>query len=337
MTELSDIERRVENEAPLAEARSREMVMLWIAGGVALDIAVAVGLALFFNNQLLNRLIVMIENTRRLAKNAPLLPRTTGGDEIAHLDKVFHEMAQALHEASEYKKELVSMVSHDLRTPLTSIQTSLALIEIGACGEIPDRVKAEIAVAERSATRLINLINDLLDIEKMEAGKFEMNLALGSSMDIMKQAVEACSAFAEQHKITIELPDKDLDLRADGERVVQVLVNLLSNAIKFSPDNSTITLDIVEQPDAFQFRVSDQGPGIPPEYKNQLFEKFKQVEGVTSTKLKGTGLGLAICKAIVQGHNGEIGVESEVGKGTTFWFNIPKATSVVAVAETVPA
>ncbi len=83
--------------------------------------------------------------------------------------------------------------------------------------------------------------------------------------------------------------------------------------------------------------VRDQGPGIPPEYKNQLFEKFKQVEGISSTKLKGTGLGLAICKAIVQGHNGEIGVESEVGQGTTFWFNIPKAISLISVAETVPA
>lgn len=333
MGELSDIQRQVENEAPVAEARSREMIMYWISCGVALDVLVAVGLAIFFNKQLLGRLKIMIENTRRLATNSALLPRTTGGDEIAHLDKVFHEMAQALHEASEYKKELVSMVSHDLRTPLTSIQTSLALIEVGACGEIPDRVRGEIAVAERSATRLINLINDLLDIEKMEAGKLEMTLQRTQSLSIFERSVEAVTAFADQHNITIAMPEIDYDLTADADRLVQVLVNLLSNAIKFSPDGSTIKLDVVEHNTSYEFRVSDQGPGIPSEYKDSVFERFKQVEGVSSAKLKGTGLGLAICKAIVQGHNGEIGVDSEVGQGTTFWFHVPKPINMKTVKE----
>lgn len=328
MSELSEIERKIENEAPLAEARSRELVMLWIVGGVSLDIAVAVGLAIFFNKQLLNRLIVMIENTRRVARNAPLLPCTGGGDEIAHLDKVFHEMAQALYDAAEYKKELVSMVSHDLRTPLTSIQTSLALIEIGACGEIPDRVKSEIAVAERSATRLINLINDLLDIEKMEAGKLEMNLQKTNSEGVLLRSLEAVSGFADQHKINMVASRQNYEINADADRLVQVLVNLLSNAIKFSPDGSTISLEVTESNDSHRFLVKDQGPGIPAEFKDAVFERFKQVDGVTSAKLKGTGLGLAICKAIVQGHNGEIGIDSEVGKGTTFWFTIPKSASV---------
>lgn len=329
---LADFEGRVESEAPLVEARSRELVMSFIAFGVIFDVVVAIGLAVFFNKQLLNRLIVMMENTRRLAANKPLLPATAGGDEIAHLDRVFHEMAQALNEAAEYKKELVAMVSHDLRTPLTSIQTSLALIEVGACGEVPERALNEIAVAERSATRLINLINDLLDIEKMEAGKLEMNIQTAQSKDIFDRSMEGVASFAEQHKIIIKAPAKEFEFQADADRLVQVLINLMSNAIKFSPDGTTITLDVHDEPADLRFSVTDEGPGIPPEYQKSLFERFKQVEGIGSTKMKGTGLGLAICKAIVQGHGGEIGVDSEVGKGTTFWFRIPKVKLVTATS-----
>lgn len=335
--ELETIERQVENDAPLAEARSRELVMSWIAGGIVLDVVAAVGLALFFNKQLLNRLTVMIENTRRLASNSALLPRTAGGDEIAHLDKVFHEMAQALQDASEHKKELVSMVGHDLRTPLTSIQASLALLEVGACGVISDRAKDEVVVAERSATRLINLINDLLDIEMMEAGKLEMSLRPTHSLSILESSVESVAAFAALHHIEVDMPGEDYSLIVDHDRLVQVLVNLLSNAIKFSPDFSTVTLDVVEKPGCFEFRVKDQGPGIAPDYKESIFDRFRQVDGITSTKLKGSGLGLAICKAIVQGHNGEIGLDSEIGKGTTFWFRVPKATDGVAASECVPS
>jgi signal transduction histidine kinase len=327
MGELSSIEKEVEATAPVEEAQSRERLMLWISSGLLLDVLVAVGLAIFFNKQLLGKLGLMIDNTRRLTRNEPLHPVNTGTDEIAHLDKTFHEMAQALHEAAQYKKELVAMVSHDLRTPLTSIQASLSLLEVGACGEIPAKALQQVELAERSSTRLINLINDLLDVEKMEAGKLEMHIVDADSLDIIYRAVEAVGSFAEEHQIQFNLPKAGHPIAADPERLIQVLVNLLSNAIKFSPDGSTITVEAREEAGFTEFRVSDQGPGIPAEYIDKLFERFKQIEGITSTKVKGTGLGLTICKAIVQGHGGEIGVQSKVGQGSTFWFRIPKQDS----------
>lgn len=334
-SELSAIEDRIEQDTPVIERKQRNLVLTWVIVGIAMNMIGAIGMAVYFNTELLKRLEVLIENTFRLARNSKLLPRIKGGDELQRLDDVFHDMATALNDASEYKKELIAIVSHDLRTPLTSIQTSLSLMEVGACGELPERAQTEIQIAERSATRLINLINDLLDIEKMEAGKLVMTMQTISSRSIIERSIEAVGSFAEQHEVRFALPKFDHQFKADADRLVQVLVNLLSNAIKFSPDESLITVEVEPSAQSVEFRVIDEGPGIPAEQLDAVFERFKQIPGVESTKLKGTGLGLTICKAIVQGHNGEIGVQSTVGMGTTFWFRIPVEESDAAI--TLPA
>jgi signal transduction histidine kinase len=225
-------------------------------------------------------------------------------------------------------REIITMVSHDLRTPLTSIHGMLSLLSVGACGQLPPKALEAIQVAERGSTRLIALINDLLDIEMLESGQMNMDLKNGSTSALIKRSVEAVAGFASLHNIEIKVPEpepkNDYQLYADEDRLVQVLVNLLSNAVKFAPNGSSITISVVNKGRAVEFRVSDQGPGIPSAHQGSLFQRFRKLEDITSNKLAGSGLGLAICKAIIEAHHGHIGIESNAGDGSTFWFRLPK-------------
>ena len=153
------------------------------------------------------------------------------------------------------------------------------------------------------------------------------NVELGSIID---RSCESVRSFAEQHDVNLVLPQTDVRVIADGDRIVQVLVNLLSNAIKFSDKDASVVVAVEEQADYVQVKVSDRGRGIPEKYQSLIFERFQQVEVSDAKRRGGTGLGLAICKGIIEQHRGSIGVESEEGKGSTFWFRMPKATSRIA-------
>lgn len=311
---------------PQAEIRSRQLVTFLLASGVLVNIVLALSLAVYFNRGTTKRLIVLMDNTERLSRNHALHDRIGGGDEIGHLDHVFHNMAEALAEAARRKQELVSMVSHDLRTPLTSVQASLTLLSEGVLGALPARAVKEVTNAENNTSRLINLINDLLDIEKMEAGQLRIDCRPTEIFPLFEAAFEAVKAFAAKQNVNIKLNDNDLEIYADGDRIIQILVNLLSNAIKFSPAESTVTLNAVSvESDKFvELQVIDQGRGIPASFLPSMFQRFQQVDQIGDAKVKkGTGLGLAICKSLVELHGGEIGVRSEEGKGSTFWFQIP--------------
>jgi PAS domain S-box-containing protein len=227
------------------------------------------------------------------------------------------------HEVERLKREFVSTVSHELRTPLTAIRGSLTLLAVGALGKMGDQADKAVKIAERNCLRLINLINDLLDIEKLEAGKLEMVYEEAPVAPVIDRSVEAVRAFAEQYAVRIETESVDAKLFADSDRIVQVLVNLLSNAVKYSPRDGVINVKMERRDQAVRFNVIDQGRGIPPEFIDKVFERFQQVETMDSKRKGGTGLGLAICRAIVEQHQGKIGVESELGKGSCFWFEIP--------------
>lgn len=238
-----------------------------------------------------------------------------------------------LREVERLKREFVSTVSHELRTPLTAIRGSLTLITAGAAGELSDQMRKVVTIAERNTIRLIGLINDLLDLEKLEAGKLEMNFEDTALANVIERSVESVRAFGDQHAVSFEAATTDLTVRADGDRLVQVLINLISNAVKFSPRGTTVTIGVKESPGVVEVSVTDRGRGIPEKYRSLLFQRFQQVEVLDAKKRGGTGLGLAICKAIVEQHQGTIGVESEEGKGSTFWFRIPatdKSKEIVA-------
>ena len=315
---------KAEQIDPQDESNSRQMVKVCLFIGVVMNFILALFLAFYFNKGTTSRLLILMNNTERLSRNQPLQQRISGGDEIAHLDHVFHNMADALAEAARRKQEIVSMVSHDLRTPLTSVQASLTLLSEGVLGELPTRATKEVRNAESNTTRLILLINDLLDFEKMEAGQLAIECAKTPVTPILERSYETIKAFADKQKVKIEVIPNDYTIYADADRMIQVMINLLSNAIKFSPPDSTVTLDAVQKEQYIELRVSDQGRGIPESFRKHMFQRFQQVDQIGDAKKKGgTGLGLSICKSLVDLHQGIIGVDSIEGKGSTFWFRIP--------------
>ncbi len=221
------------------------------------------------------------------------------------------------------KQEFVAMASHDLRSPLTAMLATFDLLSTGIFGTLNAKGANRIDMAKLSIRRLISLINDLLDLDKLESGGIEIEVQPVEVDSIMVLSAETLRGMAEQNDIKIVVEPSSLNIMADEDRLVQVLTNLLSNAIKFSPSDSTIKVHCQTVDGCSKFRVDDQGRGIPPEKINQIFERFKQVRPEDSKGHKGSGLGLAICKAIVEAHGGSIGVESKVGFGSSFWFTIP--------------
>lgn len=227
------------------------------------------------------------------------------------------------HEVELMKAQFVQMVSHDLRTPLTSVQSYLDLLGRGVYGNLSDAGTQKLALLNKSVDRLVNMIRDLLDIERWEAGHLKIAIGETTLQSIVEQSLEAVNSHKEVKKVTINTPSEDMQLRGDAERLVQVVINLLHNAIKFSPDKGTIDLKAKKENGFVEIEIKDEGPGIPTELQKTVFERFKQVSETDATVKKGTGLGLAICKAIVEAHGGTIGVTSEEGKGSAFWFRLP--------------
>jgi PAS domain S-box-containing protein len=226
------------------------------------------------------------------------------------------------HEIERLKQEFVSMVSHDLRTPLTSVQSYLELLADGIYGKLNEPGLERLASLGESIDRLVKLICDLLDLDRLESGNMHLRKSMQNLQAMVEQTLSACMAQREEKNVSVVAPKTSLKVNLDGDRVVQVLVNLVSNAIKFSPQDGVVNLSIEERDGVVEFRVQDQGCGIAPEYQKTIFDRFKQApEGEENRK--GTGLGLAISKAIVEQHGGQIGVTSEAGKGSTFWFTIP--------------
>jgi PAS domain S-box-containing protein len=243
------------------------------------------------------------------------------------------EAVVRLEELDRFKQELLSTVSHELRTPLTSIRGSLGLLTSGAVGALSDEVVEVVTIAERNAIRLIALINDILDLERLETGKMELQFGLVSVVSVLRRAVESVEPFARQHEITLEtgaVPEACSMIRADADRIVQVLVNLLSNAAKFSPPASVVTIAVAPRDGWVEFRVTDRGRGVPVAHRRSIFERFQQVESSDAREQGGTGLGLAISKSIIEQHGGTIGIESELGIGSTFWFRVATPARPVA-------
>jgi PAS domain S-box-containing protein len=221
------------------------------------------------------------------------------------------------------KEEFVSVVSHELRTPLTSMRGALGLLSGGLVGTLPEKGQRMLEIAVNNTDRLVRLINDILDIERMQSGKVMLQYRWCEAAAVLNQASDEMRALAEKAGITLALSAQPLRLRADPDRLVQTLTNLLSNAIKFSPPQTTVHLSVQRQGEDAVFRVQDQGRGIPADKLESIFERFQQVDASDSRQKGGTGLGLAICRSIVQQHGGRIWVESALGAGSTFAFSLP--------------
>jgi PAS domain S-box-containing protein len=231
-------------------------------------------------------------------------------------------------EVDRMKDEFISVVSHELRTPLTAIRGSLGLLAAGKAGDIPQRGQRMLEIAVQNTDRLIRLINDILDIERIESGKVAMEPAPVNAAELAQGAVDVMLQMAERAGVELYVWAEPLRLVADADRLLQVLTNLISNAIKFSPPGTSVQLTVEPVAGEAVFRVSDQGRGIPQDRLESIFERFQQVDSSDSRQKGGTGLGLAICRSIVSQHGGRIWAESEPGEGSTFSFTLPLSAPV---------
>lgn len=452
---LSREARKTQMAIPISQERYRQVIDVLLYGGVVTEVFLAIGLMTYFSSDITKRLAVLMDNSKRLSESEELNPIVSGDDEIAHLDKVFHDMAVKLerarageravlerlqgiietiplgilvvdnsgrilslsprgekhfccardewegrpithffsvdsnrteeqmvqdllgigkksarefegrkvtgetfpceiistayntvevegrllvfsdiserYEVERLKQSFVSMVSHELRSPLTSLQVCLKMISRGFFGTLNDEGQDKIGIADQSVQRLISLVNEILDVERLESGSLSVTIANESLQEILELAVASIADFAQSARIDIETETTELRVKADKNRLVQVLVNLLGNAIKFSPPSSSVKVRAFEREGMVEVHVIDQGRGIPEEQRDLIFKRFHQVR--IDDEKGGAGLGLSICQAIVHGHGGELGVESESGTGSTFWIRIPSAGTVSVLDE----
>ena len=261
---------------------------------------------------------------RSIAWNNTMLQDSTGkiigtisiGEDITERQKV-----------EEMKNEFIGIVSHELRTPLTAIQMSLGLLKTGIYANKPEKAQRMIEIALSDTNRLVNLVNDILDLERLDSGRAVLEKTVCQAADLMQQAVDGVQAIAAQHNLTLKIAPTDAIVWAAADTILQTLTNLLSNAIKFSPINSVIHLGAERQADHVLFQVSDQGRGIPADKLETVFGRFQQVDASDAREKGGTGLGLPICRSIIERHGGKIWVESAAGTGSTFFFTLPIPTA----------
>lgn len=221
------------------------------------------------------------------------------------------------------KDEFISVVSHELRTPLTSLHSALKILATGRLGSLSTDGQQMLGIADESTERLVRLVNNVLDLQRIESGKVIMDRQIHNAADFMVQAAEAMQAMAQQHGVTLMAQPQDLMIWADSDYILQALTNLLSNAIKFSAPGDTVWLTAEAGQNEAIFRVRDEGQGIPADHLERIFERFQQVDSSDSRKKGGTGLGLTICRKIIEQHEGRIWAESTLGHGSTFSFTLP--------------
>lgn len=312
--------------------QSRQTMLMVTYGGIFFFVGFA-GLMLSLWYTIIPGLNALLVSARELKKgNLDYRVQLLGRSETAELGRAFNEMAVSLKAQNEKLKELnrmksdfVSTVSHELRTPLTAIKGSIGLILGEVTGTIPGETRQMLQITEKNTDRLIRLINEVLDIAKIEAGAIEMQFDKHSLIDAVSRAVQGIETVAHTQgiKLVWEKPLQSPLVVIDHDRVEQVITNLLSNAIKFTAEGGTVKVECELLADQAIVKVSDTGYGISSEFLEKIFEKFQQAEESKNKATEGTGLGLAIAKAIVEEHGGRIWVESTLHSGSTFFFSLP--------------
>jgi PAS domain S-box-containing protein len=242
---------------------------------------------------------------------------------------LIYAVARDIHEqkrTEQLKNDFVSVVSHELRTPLTSIRGSLGLIAGGVAGELPEKARALVDIAAKNCERLVRLINDILDVEKIESGQVGFRLAPAELRAVAEQAVEGNRAYADGYGVTLRMAGGATGARvwADADRLLQVITNLISNAVKFSPRGGEVEVEVSRGAGEVRVAVTDHGRGVSPEFRQRIFQKFAQADSSSTREKGGTGLGLSISRAIVERHQGRIGFTSEPGVATVFYFDLPE-------------
>lgn len=239
---------------------------------------------------------------------------------------LFRRAGRLRHQAEVARDEFLATVSHELRTPLTAIHGSLGLIANGIGGTLSTKTAELIDIARKNSQRLILLVNDLLDMRKLESGKMDFDMQSVNLIDIIHHAIEENREYARQFNVVYAFnpEQREVILHADQNRLIQVMTNLLTNAAKYGNRNDTVQVSVTPSVQNIRVSIEDKGPGIPPEFKDRVFEKFSQSDSSDSRSAGGYGLGLSIVKAIIEAHGGHVGFDSHQDMGTKFYFDLPR-------------
>ena len=291
----------------------------------AISLALGIVLSVIITRSITLPLSKMRDKTAEIARgvfeanlNLPSPP------EINELAEAFNSMSTKLQEVDRMKSDFFSLMSHELRTPLTSIKEGTNLFLEGKGGEVTERQKRLLTIVAEESNRLIQLVNSLLDLSKLEAGIAAFQFIRADLAPLITIVIREIEPLAEAKGIRIKRDIQESPrVSMDTERILQVLRNLLGNAIKFTPKGGVIEISLQAKDGVVEVSVADTGPGIPEEQTAIIFDKFRQAVHQGSRKIQGTGLGLAIVKQIIQSHGGRVWVESAVGRGSTFRFTLP--------------
>lgn len=290
--------------------------------GLLISIILSALLAYIFSRRIAYRLSILSKNASRVAQHQPLHPPVRGADELAALDRVFHDMAEDLNRVDSQKKQLLTLISERLNAPLQRALKYLLLAQ--QVDQNSEQIRKKLKPLRGNILRLCSLIEDLLDIENIDSGKMELSVRPCQLADIIDSALSAVQGYINRKKLQIQIDDSEAIINGDALKLEQVLINLLGNAIKFSPNEETIQINISQDMDSqITIAVIDHGPGIPPDKIGLLFERFRQTNPQADTQIGGSGLGLSICKKIVEAHGGTIGVSSKPNSGSRFWITLP--------------
>jgi two-component system, NtrC family, sensor histidine kinase GlrK len=293
---------------------------------VAATIILAIGTSIAVTHSITNPLRVLIEKTKEVSRGCfEGGLRIDSPPEVSELARTFDTMCEKLKEVDKVKSDFFSSISHELRTPLTAIKSGISLLRQGVGGPIPDKQERLLTILSEETQRMIELVNSVLDLSKMEAGMMSYRFNREKLIPLIEQVVSELTPLLEAKKIHLqaELPQDTPPLQLDRERILQVLRNLIGNALKFTPEGGRLWIFAGPRDGVMAFSVKDTGPGIPKEDLGAIFEKFHQFSSEASKRIKGSGLGLALVKHIIASHGGKVWVESEVGQGSVFTFTLP--------------
>jgi two-component system, sensor histidine kinase and response regulator len=250
--------------------------------------------------------------------------RVTAHMELRRQRLLLQSSLEKLRETERLRDTLVHMIVHDLRSPLSAISAFLELIGEEAKRRLGAEAQQDIASAMHGVRNMVRMVNGILDVSKMEAQMMKLDLRECDLVQVLGQVLDDLESLVGARHLTFDRPAAPVLVRADREIVARIVQNFLANALRFTPGGGEIRVGIVTEAEHTRVLVADTGPGIPADFRQSIFDKFSQIDGSPQDRNRGTGLGLAFCKMAVEAHGGRIGVDSELGQGSTFWFTLPR-------------
>lgn len=300
----------------------RNQVTMLLKIAVAISALVATIGAWTFSRHMISRLKTVVGNAERLGHRKPLSAPVGGNDEIGELDTALHNAADLITKLEQGREEIIGMVSHDIRSPLSTIKASGDLLEDKLRDKLDERAIELIGAIRTNCDKVLRISKDLLDMHRLEAGMLVLDKAPTNLKECLLSAASATEGLQRSLGVDVEPVLAPLHATVDEGRIEQVVTNLLTNAIKYSPPGSKVILNLEETPDSeIRISVVDHGDGVPEAMKKTIFDRFKQINKEDAKK--GSGLGLAISKALVELHGGKIGVRDATPKGSEFWVSLP--------------